>query len=63
MLKRRLVCRNEAARHPFRRMLAPAHLTQTVIAPRQKSWWRNEDTHLFMLSFSAFFVAISSFIA
>lgn len=63
MMKRRLVCRNEAARHPFRRMLPPPQLTLAVTAPRPTSWWRNEDTHLFMLSFSAFFVAISSYIA
>ncbi|OYU02011.1 MAG: hypothetical protein CFE36_07860 [Sphingomonadaceae bacterium PASS1] len=63
MLKRRLVCRNEAARHPFRRMLPPPQMTHALVAPRPTSWWRNEDTHLFMLSFGAFFVAISSFIA
>jgi hypothetical protein len=63
MMKRRLVGRNEAARHPFRRMLPPPQMTHAVIAPRLTSWWRREDTHLFMLSFSAFFVAISSYIA
>ena len=62
MLKRKLVCRNEAARHPFRRMLPPPVLDATLTAPRRARWWHKEDTHLFMLSFSAFFVAISSFI-
>jgi hypothetical protein len=38
-------------------------MAQAVIAPRPISWWRKEDTHLFMLSFSAFFVSITSFIA
>jgi hypothetical protein len=38
-------------------------MAHAVIAPRPTSWWRNEDTHLFMLSFSAFFVSITSFIA
>ncbi|HNW17875.1 MAG TPA: hypothetical protein PKK17_05130 [Sphingorhabdus lacus] len=62
MLKRKLVCRNEAARHPFRRMLPPPVLDATLAMPQPSRWWRKEDTHLFMLSFSAFFVAISSFI-
>jgi hypothetical protein len=62
MMTRRLVCRNEAARHPFRRMLAPPVLDMTLTAPKPSRWWRKEDAHLFMLSFSAFFVAITSFI-
>jgi hypothetical protein len=63
MMKRRLVGHNEAARHPLRQMLPPPQMTHAVIAPRPTSWWRSEDTHLFMLSFSAFFVSITSFIA
>jgi hypothetical protein len=62
-MKRKLVCRNEAARHPFRRMLPPPTLDAALALPQKASWWRKEDTHLFVLSFSAFFVAISSFIA
>lgn len=62
-MKRRLVCRNEAAGHPFRRMLPPPTLDVAIALPRRTSWWRKEDTHLFMLSFSAFFVAITGFIA
>jgi len=61
-MKRRLVCRNEAAGHPFRRMLPPPTLDMSFTAPRPARWWRKEDTHLFMLSFSAFFVAITGFI-
>jgi hypothetical protein len=63
MMKRRLVCRNEAAGHPFRRMLPPPVLDMTLTAPRPSRWWRKEDTHLFVLSFGAFFVAITSFIS
>ncbi len=63
MMKRRLVMYNEAARHPLRRMLPPATAGYVLAVPRPKSWWRKEDTHLFMLSFTAFFVAITSFIA
>lgn len=62
MLKRKLVCRNEAAGHPFRRMLPPPTLDATLAMPRPANWLRKEDTHLFVLSFSAFFVAITSFI-
>jgi hypothetical protein len=61
-MKRKLVCRNEAARHPFRRMLPPPTLDTALAIPARTSWWRKEDTHLFMLSFSAFFVAITGFI-
>ncbi len=63
MMKRRLVMYNEAARHPLRRLLPPPTNSYALAAPRPKSWWRKEDTHLFMLSFTAFFVAITSFIA
>jgi hypothetical protein len=63
MMKRSLVRHNEAARHPLRQMLPPPQMAHGAIAPRPTSWWRNEDTHLFMLSFSAFFVSITSFIA
>jgi hypothetical protein len=63
MMTRRLVQYNEAARHPLRRSLPPLTLGQTIAAPPPKSWWRKEDTHLFMLSFTAFFVAITGFIA
>lgn len=62
MMKRRLVCRNEAAGHPFRRMLPPPVLDMALVAPRPRRWWRQEDTHLFVLSFGAFFVAITGFI-
>jgi hypothetical protein len=63
MMKRRLVRYNEAARHPLRRMLPPPNVGHALTVPQPKSWWRKEDTHLFMLSFSAFFVAITTFIA
>jgi hypothetical protein len=43
-------------------MLPPPSLDMAMDAPRPARWWRKEDTHLFMLSFSAFFVAITSFI-
>ncbi|MBP7952028.1 MAG: hypothetical protein KAZ17_00945 [Sphingorhabdus sp.] len=62
MMKRKLVCRNEGAGHPFRRMLPPPREIY-VRFEEPVSWWKREDTHLFLLSFSAFFLAFSSFIA
>lgn len=62
-MKRRLVVRNEAAGHPFRRMLPPPALDHALAMPAPVKWWKREDTHLFVISFFAFFVAISSFIA
>jgi hypothetical protein len=61
-MKRILVCRNEAARHPLRMMLPPPQLDMSYIKPAPVKWWKQEDTHLFMLSFTAFFIAISTFI-
>jgi hypothetical protein len=63
MIKRRLVCRNEGAGHPFRRMLPPPVFETAVAAPAPAKWWRKEDTHLFVMSFLAFFVVFSTFIA
>lgn len=63
MLTRRLVCRNEAARHPFRRMLPPPSIDMALIAPKPPSWWKKEDTHLFVMSFGAFFIVFTTFIA
>jgi hypothetical protein len=60
---RRLVCRNEAAGHPFRRMLPPPVMSEALSTQKPAKWWKKEDTHLFMLSFSAFFVVFYTFIA
>jgi hypothetical protein len=61
-MKRKIVCRNEAARHPFRMMLPPPQLDMELFAPASLKWWKQEDTHLFILSFVTFFIAISAFI-
>lgn len=61
-MKRRIVCRNEAAGHPLRRMMPPPTLL-AAIAQSDLNWWKREETHLFCLSFFAFFVAIYTFIA
>lgn len=53
-MKRRLVLRNEAAGHPFRRMLPPP----VIARPRND----DQDWKLFALSFSAFFTCFYAFI-
>jgi hypothetical protein len=63
MKRRNLVCRNEAAGHPFRRMLPPPILNAALTVPLAEKWWKKEDTHLFLMSFAAFFVVFSTFIA
>ncbi|QJB70649.1 hypothetical protein HF685_03620 [Parasphingorhabdus halotolerans] len=68
MRKRSLVLREEGARHPFRLSL-PREILQVaeeqVLAEAESSpekFWQNEDLHLFLLSFVAFFTAFSIFI-
>ncbi|GAA0469943.1 hypothetical protein GCM10009096_08580 [Parasphingorhabdus litoris] len=56
---------NESAKHPFRLSLpkeafAIAEDERVIAAPKKK--WMNEDTSMFMLSFSAFFTAFYLFI-
>ena len=57
-MKRRLVTTNEAARHPFRQRLPRPSPKAFEALPDD-----GEDLRLFALSFTAFFVAIYSFIA
>ena len=57
-MKRRLVLTNEAARHPFRRSLP-----RTTLGRLEPIADDSNDLKLFALSFTAFFVAIYSFIA
>jgi hypothetical protein len=48
----------------MRRMLPPeALLVKMPVREKPEKWWRKEDTHLFVISFGAFFTAISTFIA
>lgn len=53
-MTRRLVLTNEAARHPFRRMLPPP-----IVAVQRDE---DQDLKLFLLSFAAFFTCFYSFI-
>ena len=63
-MQRRLVLSSEGAGHYMRRMLPPQALLVNA-PPKQKpaKWWKQEDTHLFVISFGAFFTAIYTFIA
>jgi hypothetical protein len=44
-------------------MLPPPILNAAITAPPPAKWWKQEDTHLFVMSFAAFFVVFSTFIA
>ncbi|MDZ7280504.1 hypothetical protein KV697_01985 [Sphingomonas sanguinis] len=55
-MKRRLVLTNEAARHPFRRTLPPA------VSQRRRRQDDDQDIRLFVLSFTAFFICIYTFL-
>lgn len=55
-MQRRLVLTNEAARHPFRRMLPPPPRTPEVRRD-------DDDWKLFVLSFVAFFICFYTLIA
>jgi hypothetical protein len=44
-------------------MLPPPTLEMRSAFALPKAWWKQEDTHLFVLSFCAFFVVFSVFIA
>jgi hypothetical protein len=56
-MKRSLVLTNEAARHPFRRLLPPETLTPIVMEPSMG------NMKFFMLSFSAAFLAFFGFLS
>ncbi|WP_375248815.1 hypothetical protein [Sphingomonas sp.] len=63
-MDRRLVLTNEAARHPFRRGLPPvsqALLAEIASAAARRSG--DADWKLFVLSFTAFFISLTTFIA
>jgi hypothetical protein len=49
----------------MRRMLAPEALlvNAPVVETAKRKWWQKDDTHLFMISFGAFFTVFYTFIA
>ena len=63
-MQRRLVITSEGAGHPMRRMLPPeALVANTLFQGKSQKWWRREDSHLFLISFGAFFTVFYTFIA
>ena len=65
---RSLALREEGAKHPFRLTL-PREILQVAeeqaaaeVAVQPKRFWQNEDVHMFMFSFIAFFTAFYLFI-
>jgi hypothetical protein len=64
-MQRRLVLSNEGAGHYMRRMLSPEALlvNAPVVEKSKRKWWQKDDTHLFLISFGAFFTSIYTFIA
>lgn len=63
-MRRRLVTTSEGAGHPMRRIMAPEALTANdLFQGKSLKWWRQEDVHLFTISFGAFFTVFYTFIA
>jgi hypothetical protein len=63
-MERKLVYSSEGAKHPFRRQLAPHVLAVPAEwQPKPDKWWKSENTHLFVVSFCAFFTVFYTFIA
>ncbi len=63
-MNRRLVTTSEGSGHPFRRLMpADALRLSPEEMPTPLKWWQQEDTHLFVISFGAFFTVFYTFIA
>ncbi len=62
MRNRNLISIADKKQHSFRQLIDPNILAVEAEAEKAK-WWTKEDTHLFMLSFTAFFVVFYTFIA
>jgi hypothetical protein len=63
-MQRRLVLTSEGAGHWMRRMMPPeALMLNEPVVEAPVKWWHREDTHLFMISFGAFFTVFYTFIA
>jgi hypothetical protein len=63
-MERQLVYSSEGAGHPFRRKLAPHVLAGSAEwHDKSEKWWQRENTHLFVISFCAFFTVFYTFIA
>lgn len=63
-MKRRLVLTDESAGHYMRRMIPRETLAANALfEAKPQKWWQREDSHLFAISFGAFFTVFYTFIA
>jgi hypothetical protein len=63
-MRRRLVITSEGAGHHMRRIMPPETLVANdLFQGKSLKWWQQEDMHLFMISFGAFFTVFFTFIA
>lgn len=62
MRNRNLISIAAKQKNSFRQQINPSILVVEAEAEKTK-WWTKEDTHLFALSFTAFFVVFYTFIA
>lgn len=62
MINRDLIPIAEQKPNAFRQKINPNILVVADETPKRK-WWTKEDTHLFLLSFAAFFIVFYTFIA
>lgn len=64
-MQRRLVLSSEERGHYMRRLLAPEALVVNapIVEKSKRKWWQKDDTHLFAISFGAFFTVFYTFIA
>lgn len=63
-MRRKLVIHDDTAGHPFRRMVNGGRVPMPGReATRKQPLWKREDSHLFVISFSAFFVVFYTLIS
>lgn len=63
-MQRRLVITSEGAGHHMRRIMPPESLiANDLFQGKMLRWWQQEDMHLFLISFGAFFTVFYTFIA
>lgn len=62
-MRRKLVLTNDTARHPLRQKVPQSAAAINLYQDTPIKWWKREDTHLFVISFVAFFIVFSTFLA
>ena len=62
MRNRNMISISERKPNAFRQKINPDLMVVDAETEKEK-WWTKEDTHLFVLSFTAFFIVFYTFIA